>query len=89
MIGSEKTCHVEKNIFSFYFSVTPTVYVYCIAGNIGGELNLADWWFASRPPNKNPPIMSFIRYRNAETAKLKSAIFDNFRTFFILIEVQK
>ena len=24
---------------------------YCIAGNIGGELNLADWRFASRPPN--------------------------------------
>ena len=22
-----------------------------IAGNIGGELNLADWRFASRPPN--------------------------------------
>ena len=26
-------------------------YTYRIARNIGGELNLADWRFASRPPN--------------------------------------
>ena len=24
---------------------THTEYTYCIAGNIGGELNLMDWWF--------------------------------------------
>ena len=37
---------------------TPMHYMfsYRIAGNIGGELNLADWRFYEPSPNLNPPI---------------------------------
>ena len=53
---------------------------YCIAGNIGGELYLADWRILVTPPILNPPIMILLcqphRLRCddcTETAKFISA----------------
>ena len=35
-----------------------SLFTYCIARYIGGELNLVDWQFVSVPPNENLPITS-------------------------------
>ena len=46
--------YVFTYIYFFGFVLYIYIYIflmYRIAGNIGGELNLADWRFASRLPN--------------------------------------
>ena len=55
IVRAHRSCFRPYPIFTFcgewvVYAKTAT-YIYCIAGNIGGELNLADWQFASRPPN--------------------------------------
>ena len=52
-----KICNVI--MFDFYLGL-PHVYIYCTAGNIGGELNLAAWRLEKRPSNLNPSNLSAI-----------------------------
>ena len=39
--------------------------IYRMAGNIGGELNLAVWWLGKRPSNINPSNLNAI-YANKD-----------------------
>ena len=57
-------------------SLSHATHNYRIAGNIGGELYLADWRFLVRPPILNPPILRQRpekAWRSYVTAKFISA----------------
>ena len=51
IIGGTDVYHVNSSVAETVLYNDPTILKYRIAGNIGGELNLVDWRFASRPPN--------------------------------------